>query len=186
MSFPQNFRLTAALSVLVSTYAFSPHVLAEVCDFRVAQARYGAACQQRHSIASTEYTGCVCDALESGTPPPLASPPTRSDPASLETRLTAAYGERCQLAGYRPGSGAFGQCLLAYDERAADGQSQIDAQRRALLLSLYLQQRGQWAQEQSARDAQMRAMQQRLLTPPAPGALCTAVVGNQLVSRPCY
>jgi hypothetical protein len=114
------------------------------------------------------------------------NPPRLGEADSLEGKLTTRYGERCKLAGYAPGTGVFGQCLLAYDERAQAADAQIDSERRAALLQLYMYQQGQFAQQQAQRDAQMQRMQQQLLNSNRPGAICTSVFGNQLVSRPCY
>jgi hypothetical protein len=176
---------TSRIVALVMALLVPAAALGSFCDLRAADQRYGSACAQRHPIASTDYTACICDALERGSTPDLASG-RRVDPDWLEGRLTARYGERCQLAGYSPGTGAFGQCLLVYADRDEAAQARADAQRRALLLQLYGQQQAQFAHQQAARDVQTRALQQRLLTVPAPGAICTTVEGNQIVSRPCY
>lgn len=147
-------------------------------------ATYGDGCARISQRDTVLWMKCVNDWLLAEKPAPR-----QVDPDSLEGRLTARYGERCELAGYRPSTGAFGQCLLAYDDAAKEAEARENGQRRALALGMYLQQQGQYAQQQAARDAQTRALQQRLLTlppPPTPGAICTTVVGNTLVSRPCY
>ena len=90
-------------------------------------------------------------------------------PDSLEARLTKLYGERCKLAGYHPGTGAFGQCLLVYADRDEAWRRAVAAQ---LIGQIYQQQMNQ------------RPIQATLPMPQQ--AICTMILGNQLVSRPCY
>ena len=95
------------------------------------------------------------------------------DPDSLEGRLTRQYGERCKLAGYEPGTGAFGQCLLAY----ADRDEQV---RRAVALQML-------QNYQSPQAPRIDPNLFKNITPQRPQMRqCTSVIGNQIVQTTCY
>jgi hypothetical protein len=101
------------------------------------------------------------------------------DPNSLEGRLTRVYGERCKLAGYQPGTGAFGQCLLAYSDRD-------EAMRQAVAAQLAGQVMAQRAQPQG-NPYYIDPNMFKNIAPPTPQMRqCTSIVGNQIIQTTCY
>jgi len=91
----------------------------------------------------------------------------------LEGKLTSRYGERCQLAGYSPGTGAFGQCLLTYSDRD-------EQMRRAIAAQVYQQ------QMQAKPNLIDPNLFKGAITPLPRMGQCTSVIGNQIVTTTCY
>ena len=126
---------------------------------------YRQRCSMDGPRGTPEYIRCIDRWVDTGG----ANTPTKRqvDPGSLEGRLTERYGERCELAGYSPGTGAFGQCLLSYANRD-------DAQKRQILLQPERQQ-----MQQAARSI----MSPKIVLPNA--ITCTSIVGNTIVQTTC-
>jgi hypothetical protein len=124
--------------------------------------------------STPEYIRCIDRFIDTAD---VNTPPKRQvDPDSLEARLIRAYGERCELAGYSPGTGAFGQCLLAYADR--DEQA-----RRAVLLQLYPNQANR---NPNYIDPKMFQFLTPLTMPQRTTRQCNSIIGNQIVTTTCY
>ena len=139
-------------------------------DYAQAEERYRGACERAGFTDEVDIIRCVGQSAGWEIDPP----------ETLEQSLIRTYGERCRIAGYQPGSGAFGQCLLAYADRDEASRLAIadrdEAARRAMAAALIGQLYGQQLNQRPIRAALPQPQQ----------AICTSVVGNQLISRPCY
>jgi hypothetical protein len=137
-----------------------------------AKAGYGSGSPEYDRCVRTMWTGA--NSAESSAPPrDVEQAQRRVDPDSLEGKLTSRYGERCQLAGYSPGTGAFCQCLLAYLDRD-------EQMGRAIAAQIYQQQ-------SQVKPILIDPNLFKGITPPAPRIRqCTSVIGNQIVQTTCY
>ena len=146
------------------------------------EAWYGKHCALTAAGANETYTECVSRLLAANDSDQarLEASRPRVDPDSLEGRLTRAYGERCALAGYTPGTGAFGQCLLAYYDRWQQAEQARRAAELQIMLGVYNAQRANPQQPNLATVPQFRSM-------PVPTLrMCTSIVGNQIITTNCY
>ena len=90
---------------------------------RAAIQRYASACERAGFVPNT-IDWERCGVYSAGYTAPQS-------PETLEQRLMRLYGERCQIAGFKVGTGAYGQCLLANADR---DQAQAQAIAAAYLL----------------------------------------------------
>jgi hypothetical protein len=139
--------------------------------------KYGSRCVSAAvKYGSEEYYRCVRQwaegDLQAATPKPYTIASPTPEPNSLEARLTRAYGERCKLAGYEPGTGAFGQCLLAYSDREEDFRRAVAAQLLANQLN-----------RPPLQPYQVQPYQ--LPLPRLNQATCTSIINNQIVTTTC-
>ena len=135
---------------------------------------YRERCSMDGPRGTPEYIRCIDRLVDTADANTL--PKRQVDPDSLEARLTRAYGERCEFAGYAPRTGAFGQCLLAYADR--DEQA-----RRAVLLQLYQTQANR---NPIYNDPKMFQFLTPLTMPQRTTRQCNSIIGNQIVTTTCY